>query len=27
LRKLDFEDLAQATSANTIRLFNLPESL
>jgi len=27
LRQLDFEDLAQATSANTIRLFNLPESL
>jgi len=27
LRNLDFEDLAQATSANTIRLFNLPESL
>jgi TatD DNase family protein len=27
LRKLDFEELAQATSANTIRLFNLPENL
>ena len=27
LRKLDFEELAQATSATTIRLFNLPENL
>jgi TatD DNase family protein len=27
LRQLDFEELAEATSANTIRLFNLPESL
>jgi TatD DNase family protein len=27
LRKLDFEELAQATSATAIRLFNLPENL
>ncbi len=27
LRQLDFEELAQATSANTVRLFDLPESL
>lgn len=27
LRQMDFEALAQATSANTIRLFNLPETL
>jgi TatD DNase family protein len=27
LRQLDFEELAQAISANTIRLFNLPETL
>jgi TatD DNase family protein len=27
LRQLEFEQLAEATSANTIRLFNLPESV
>jgi TatD DNase family protein len=27
LRQLDFEELAEAASANTLRLFNLPESL
>jgi TatD DNase family protein len=27
LRKLEFEQLAEATSANTMRLFNLPESV
>ena len=27
LRQVDFEELARATSVNTIRLFNLPETL
>jgi TatD DNase family protein len=27
LRQMDFKELAKATSANTVRLFNLPEAL